>query len=164
MNKSGRILAVVCVILLGFTLYSYYQRAVAEADANKLADEINSIQSINDSLSARIKYYEDLFIFDVLEVRTEGVESKISVGDTATGLVYVVASLKKDWENIPNHRIVYWVGEQQFESDTVEVNSMVNHISYIPKSIADTTVRGFYEIPMPKGVVQIPIKIKFEVD
>jgi hypothetical protein len=164
MNKSGRILAVVCVILLGFTLYSYYQRAVAEADANKLADEINSIQSINDSLSTRIKYYEGLFIFDEIEVRTEGIKSNISVGDTANGLVYVVATLDKDWEYIPNHRIVYWVGVQQSEPDTVEVNSMVSRISYIPKSIEDTTVNGFYEIPMPKGIVQIPIKIKFEVD
>lgn len=164
MNKSGRFFAVVCVILLGFVLYTYYQRAVAEDDASKLADEINSIQNINDSLSARIKYFEDLFVFDALEVRTEGVESNISVGDTARGLVYVVASLKKVWDYIPSHRIVYWVGEQPLEPDTVEVNSMVNIISYIPKSIADTTLRGFYEIPLPKGVVQIPIKIKFEVD
>ncbi len=90
MNKSGRIFGVVFVILLGFTLYSYYQRALAEDDADILADEINSIKSINDSLSTRIKYYEGLFIFDEIEVRTEGIKSNISVGDTAKGLVYVV--------------------------------------------------------------------------
>lgn len=163
-NNSFRILAVICVLLLGLIIYTSYHLARSNANAQTLAEEVCHLKMTNDSLNSKMQIYNGLFVFDELEVRSEGAKSKISIGDTAKALVYVVSSLTQDWDYLPRHRIVYWIGEeQQFDPDTLVVDSLVNVISYTPMTSKDTVVQGFYEIQLKNRIVKIPFKIKTEL-